>query len=107
MSVDFATWLVRWAGEVLTKYHPGSDGKTPWQRRRGESCNKPIVNIGEKVLYKPVKTAEIQHAKAEPQMEEGIWCGINGRTEEVFIGTTKGVVKCRTIKRAPEKERWD
>ena len=40
-------------------------------------------------------------------MEEGIWLGINGRTEEVFIGTERGVVKCRTIKRLPEDKCWD
>ena len=40
-------------------------------------------------------------------MHEGIWLGVNGRTEEVFIGTPAGVVKCRTIKRLPEENRWD
>jgi hypothetical protein len=59
MSRPFTTWLIRWAGEVLTKYSVGSDSKTPWQRRRGEACDKPIVPIGETVLYLPLKTAEI------------------------------------------------
>ena len=40
-------------------------------------------------------------------MSEGIWLGTNGRTQEVFIGTGAGVVKCRTIKRLPEEEKWD
>ena len=48
MSRPFTTWLIRWVGEVLTKYSVGGDGKTPWQRRRGEACDKPIVPIGEK-----------------------------------------------------------
>ena len=50
MSRPFATWMIRWAGESITKYGRGSDGKTSWQRRRGESCNKPIAFIGENVL---------------------------------------------------------
>ena len=29
MNGPFATWLIRWAGEILTKYAPGKDGKTP------------------------------------------------------------------------------
>ena len=107
MSKPFATWLIRWAGEVITKYTKGKDGKTSWHRRRGEECAKPIVPVGEKVLYLPLKTAEIHRNKGEPKMFEGIWLGINGRTEEVFIGTRKGVVKCRTVQRLPEDERWD
>lgn len=45
MKRQFATWLIRWAGEVLTKYSRGIDNKTPWERRRGEACDKPIVPI--------------------------------------------------------------
>ena len=41
----FATWIIRWAGGVLTKYARGQDGKTAWERRRGEKCDKPIVPI--------------------------------------------------------------
>ena len=29
MNKPFGTWLVRWAGGVLTKYTRGKDGKTP------------------------------------------------------------------------------
>ena len=39
-------------------------------------------------------------------MEEGTCLGTNARTQEVFIGIGRGVVKCRTIKRLPEEERW-
>ena len=53
MTKPFATWLIRWAGEILTKYTQGKDGKSPWERRRGEKCKKPIVPIGEKVFYLP------------------------------------------------------
>ena len=40
-------------------------------------------------------------------MFEGIWLGVNGRTEEVFVGTRRGVIKCRTVHRLPEEDRWD
>ena len=107
MATPFATWLIRWAGEILTKYTRGKDGKTAWERRRKEPCSKAIVPIGEKVLYLPLKTASINAKKGEPKMEEGIWLGINGRTQEVIIGTERGVVKCRTVKRLPEGKCWD
>ena len=56
-------------------------------------------------LYKLLKTVQMHQVKAEPQMEEGTWLGISIRTEEVLIGTSRGVVKCRTIKRLPRSER--
>ena len=37
----------------------------------------------------------------------GIWLGINERTEEVLVGTSNGVVKCRTVNRMSEDNRWD
>ena len=50
MSTPFATWLVRRAGEALTKYGVGSDNKTAWERRHGQTCPKSVVSIGGKVL---------------------------------------------------------
>ena len=40
-------------------------------------------------------------------MVEGIWLGKNARTEEVLIGTERGVVKCRIVQRLPEDHKWD
>lgn len=59
------------------------------------------------MLYLPLRTASVHDAKAHAKMEHGIWLGVNARTEEVFIGTKKGVVTCRTIRRLAEAERWD
>ena len=85
----------------------GVDGKTAWERRRREKCTNKLAMIGEKVLYLPLKTAKVHQQRLEPNMFEGIWLGINARTEEAFIGTDKGVVKCRTIKHLPEEEKWN
>lgn len=80
MQGPFATWLIRWAGEVLTKYSKGNDGKTSWQRRRNEPCMKPIALAGEKVPYLPLKTATIHADKGEPKMFDRKWFGIKART---------------------------
>ncbi len=93
--------------ETLTRYTHGKDGKTAWHRRRGSRCARPLVPFGEKVLYLPLRTAEIHKDKGEPNMFHGIWLGSNARTEEISIGTKAGIVKCRTVKRLPEEEKWD
>ena len=43
----------------------------------------------------------------QPKMSEGIWLGIVERTQETIVGTERGIVKCRTVKRFPEEQRWD
>ena len=40
-------------------------------------------------------------------MKDGIWLGVNERTEANIIGILEGVVKCRTIKRRYEGQQWD
>ena len=58
-GADVVTWMVRWAGELISKYSPGRDGKTPYERIRGERCRVPLAMFGETVLYLPLKTATI------------------------------------------------
>ena len=49
----------------------------------------------------------VKRAKGMPAKRPGIWLGINERTEENLIGTTNGVIKCRTVNRLSETDAWD
>ena len=49
----------------------------------------------------------VHRNKGEVAKELGIWLGINERTEESFIGTNKGVVKCRIVNRLTEDKCWN
>lgn len=98
-------WMVRWAAELLSKYAPGDDGKAPYERLRGTQCKSPLVQFGEAVWYLPMKT--VRRSKGDPAKLPGIWLGINERTEEVLVGTMKGVVKCRTVSRMSSDKCWD
>ena len=40
-------------------------------------------------------------------MLPGVCLGINERTEESLIGTSRGVIKCRTVARMAEDRRWN
>ena len=48
------SWLVRWAGELVTKSSIGKDGKTAYERIRGQTCRRQIAQVGESVLYIPL-----------------------------------------------------
>ena len=101
------TWIVRWAGEFLSKYSIGVDRKTAYERIRGRTCDRPIAYIGGHVWYKPLNAPATDVEKVEPRMLEGAWLGVNERTEEQLIGTKHGVVKCRTVERRPQGSQWN
>ena len=98
-------WMIRWAGEIISKHSIGDDGKSAYERIRGERCVVPIVPFGEAVIYLPLKTAK--HTKGEAVRRTGIWLGTIERIEETLIGTERGVIKCRTVSRLPGNERWN
>ena len=49
-------WMVRWSAEFISKYSVGEDGKSPYERMRGNQCGTPLVPFGETVMYLPMKT---------------------------------------------------
>ena len=46
-------WLVEYAGFLVSRYTVGKDGKTPYERWKGNRSIKPTCEFGEKVLYMP------------------------------------------------------
>ena len=59
------------------------------------------------VLYLPLHRKSHPIPAPEAKFQEGIWLGLDQRTEEVIIGTPSGIVKCRSVRRRPEPERWN
>ena len=98
-------WMARWVAELFSKYAPGDDGRILYERIWRESCQVPLIPSGQNAMYLPMKTAT--SSKGEPATRCGIWLGIIERTEEIIIGTTEGVVKCRTISRLANGNQWD
>ena len=86
---------MKWAAEVLSKYAPGDDGRTPYERIRQETCVVPISQFGEADLHLPLTT--VKRSKGQPVKKMGIYLATNERTEESMIGTRHGVIKCRSM----------
>ena len=55
-------WLIEYAGQTLHMFQVNrDDGLTPVQRIRGKMAMGPRARIGEKVLYKPMKTVRLDN----------------------------------------------
>jgi hypothetical protein len=83
-----------------------SDGKTAYERIRGKKCVRPVAEFGEYIHFRPLKGDPVRDNKLEPQWRDGVWLGVDARTDEVYVGTEEGVVRARDIRRRPADQRW-
>ena len=81
-------WLVRSAAELISKYAPGEDGRTPYEGLRHEKCAVALVPFSETILYLSMKL--VRRNKGDAAKGEGVWLGTIERTEEAIIGTEIG-----------------
>ena len=100
-------WLIEYAGQTLHMFgNTREDGLTPVQRIRGRISMAPRVRLGEKVLYKSMKTVKVEN-DTQSTWNYGIWLGTIEHTSEHIIGTRDGTVKCRAISPLPGDKCFD
>ena len=98
-------WLNEHAGDLLSKYQVGEDGKTGYQRLKGKKYRGEEVEFGEKVHYRLKRGA--RQEKLMSRWAEGFYLGKVWRTREAIIGTKSGVHKSGTMRRVGGHRRWD
>ena len=105
-SMAITPWIIRWAAMNISRFQVGTDGMTPYERRRGRKCRVPIVCFGEKIWYQKRDRPKDRN-KSEPGWEKAIWLGHARDSNESVVGTPEGAFKAYAIKRMTEAERWD
>ena len=66
----------------------------------------PVCPFGEHVRWKVQPDRESRDQKAESDWSDGVFMGIYPLTGEAIIGTSDGVVFCRTVRRCEDSEMW-
>ena len=98
-------WMVRYAGELITRFRIRADGVTAYTKLKGYNPIKPIVEFGEAIWFKPLKVGN-SDSKSEDRWADGIWLGTLLRTNENTIAARNGLVyRAGAIKRKPGGER--
>ena len=101
-------WVLEWAADLMTRYaHVGDLGKTAVHLIRGSKSSRNIAEFGEKILYKPLKLSGHHRGNMEDTFLDGIFLGMRLRSDEILLGTARGVIKTRTLRRRVEEEQWD
>ena len=90
-------WLMRHAAFIHNKFAVGSDGRTPYERIKGKSFKKELLEFGESVLF--MKPMTLGRNKFEVRWDDGVWIGIRDESGEHLIGTPEGVIRVRTTRR--------
>ena len=90
---------------LLSRFQVAADGKTAYERLKGKSYRRELVDYGEQVMFMPVVHGGNLN-KLETKWSFGRFCGIRPRTNEMYIMTPDGIMKSRNVRRLPEPDRW-
>ena len=97
------SWLIEHAGDTLTKYHVGQDGRTAYERLKGKKFSRETCELGERIWYRLGKPSA---HKLEPRWCEGVFLGWCWRPGAAKVGTDSGVLRAHGIRRVPVEGRW-
>jgi hypothetical protein len=97
-------WLVRHAGSMISRTRRGADGRTAFELRKGRCYRRRLPPFGEKVLY--LEAGKLK-SQLQDRWHEGIFLGVQDRSDEVLVGTREGVFKARTLRRLDGVQRRD
>ena len=78
------SWIPEYAGILLSRFQVAADGKTPYERIKGKSYRRELVDFGERVMFMPVSHGGKLN-KLQSKWSFGRYCGIRPRSNEVFI----------------------
>ena len=74
-------WIPEYAGFLLSRFQVAAVGKTAFERTKGKSYRRELVNFGEKVMFMPV-SHKAKLAKLDSKWSFGRFCGIRNRSNE-------------------------
>ena len=98
-------WIIEHAPQLKNRYMVGADGRTPTERLRGRGVQRPVYELGEKVLF--LLLALARRGDFGARFDYGIFLGCRSFDGQEYIGTPSGVIRCRTVRQLSAQERWD
>ena len=95
-------WCVRFAAQITSRSHCGTDGMRGCRKAYGRSrMPRRCVPWSEKVFYLEQSKSKVQ---IEAKWHEGISIGMKDESEIAVVGTPHGIVFSRSIRRVPKED---
>ena len=80
---------------MVNRCRRGPDGKTAYELRKERKFARALPHCAEKIpLMIPGVTKGV--ASVEPRWEDGIFLGVSNRSDELYVGSERGMHKVRT-----------
>ena len=89
------TFMAECAAYLLNRLLIGKDGKTAHERNKGKKATVMGPEFGEKVLFKTKIKAKMD--KIDARWSYGIFVGVRTKSGELWIATTNGVTRARSV----------
>ena len=102
---DIATWMIRHAAFLQTRFSVGKDGKTPFKRGHHKDYTSQLLPFGSAVDAK-VRDEETERSKFDSRFIPGIWHGRATESDEHIVGTAQGVYTARSVRAKNDQEIW-
>ena len=99
-------YIVEHAAVLLNSFEVGADGKTNYERCKGNHASTLGIEFGEAVMWRRKRIGGAL-GKLASFWEYGIYLGLMGKSRESIVGDGRGIWKSRTIQRKPAGVRWD
>ena len=106
-------WIIRHSAWLHNRFHVKANGRTCFEELHQTRYKQNVVPWGEKVLFMEPRPKHRRlkggrrHQKMDAAMEPGIWLGRSEESDEHLLGTLRGVMRARTIRRLVPENRWD
>ena len=98
--------IPRHAANCVSSCKLMGDGRTPDQRRCGNTWKRPVVDFGESMHFRPVGENNAVRVGGQ-KMLRGVYVGHHERSGAAIFLTPDGVKRGTRIARMLEHERWD
>ena len=105
MTSAATTWLIKWAANSINLYRVQAHGVTAHEAIGGRHCQTPICPFGEHIQWKRQPNG-VNSRKAETEWFDGVFRGVRPISCECIVGSSDGIVHCRTIRRVIDSDRW-
>ena len=100
-------WAIEYAAQLLCRFaRSSSDGRTPYELRRGRAFKRALPAFCEPVLFLSVAKNK-RRQKHEDRWKTALYLGLVERSNELRVGNINGVFKVGSIKRLPIEQRVD
>ena len=103
-ETDLGKWAIRHAAFLRGRGDRTSNGKTSYFNVHGLNYTGELCEFGEVVRWKVLASKRKNKAKSAWRM--GVWRGKLEATDEHIVGNRNGVEFPRTVRRVPERLRW-